>query len=515
MSKPFSFSRRRFLSYSAGAAAVSTLPSRPTFAETTTNRIDVAIVGGGIAGLYCAHRLASDTDAGVHVFEASDHMGGRVATTGYQGFEALAEDKSAMRLPASDRISIQLAKALLGPAALKRFHDPRPNCFLRGQKFDAFSGSESLPYDVKPAELELISNGKNLAVEVINALSKDPGVLKNRGFRDLMLRELSREGLNYLQDTLGSEVLLSNWNAPAAVEWFQTSYSPNGEFVSVVGGLERLPTALAASVQANGAVLSTGHSLTSLARDRAGKFHLGLSSANGEVKVRADRLILAIPPASIAQLDDKDGLLRGAQFQSALRSVLPQKAGTIYMSFDHAWWKKEGKSAEHHVTDLPVRRSHGVGADPESGRALLMASHHDGSTVDYWRSLGRGPVYSGRADPVDNSLVGRIGYNDTRASRLLTAEAIRQIQAVYGIKKPLPEPLAVTFQEWSVERTGAAWHQWAIGADPEAQMAYLRNPLAGMHICGEAWSHEQGWVAGALNSAEAMLNEQFALSSFV
>lgn len=515
MSKPCSFSRRRFLTYSAGAAAVSTLASRPASAKAAANRIDVAIVGGGIAGFYCAHRLTSETDVGVRVFEASDHVGGRLAATGFQGFEALAEDKNAMRLPTSDNISIQLVKTLLGAAALKGLGDPQIRYLLRDQSFKGYTRTESLQYDLDTAELDMISNGRNLATEVINTLSKDPGSLKNRGFRDLVLQKLSREGLNYLQDTLGSEALLSNWNAHAAVDWFQTSYSPNSKFVSVVGGLERLPTALAASVQANGAVLSTGHCLTSLGRDRAGKFHLVFSSSNGDVSVRADRLILAIPPASIARLDDKDGLLRNAQFQSALKSVLPQKAGTIHMNFDHAWWKEEGIDAERHVTDLPVRQSHVIGEDPETGRALLMASHHDGSTVDYWRSLGRGPVYSGRAGLVDNPNVGRIGYNDTRASRLLAAEAIRQIQAVYGIKKPLHEPLAVTFKEWSAERTGAAWHQWAIGADPAAQMAYLRNPSPGLHICGEAWSREQGWVAGALNSAEAMLNEQFALSSFV
>ena len=45
--------------------------------------LDVAIIGGGIAGLYCLYRLLSDSkckNKNIKLFEASDHLGGRIET---------------------------------------------------------------------------------------------------------------------------------------------------------------------------------------------------------------------------------------------------------------------------------------------------------------------------------------------------------------------------------------------------------------------------------------------------
>ena len=45
--------------------------------------LDVAIIGGGIAGLYCLYRLLRDgnyKNKNLKLFEASDHLGGRIET---------------------------------------------------------------------------------------------------------------------------------------------------------------------------------------------------------------------------------------------------------------------------------------------------------------------------------------------------------------------------------------------------------------------------------------------------
>jgi protoporphyrinogen oxidase len=45
--------------------------------------LDVAIIGGGIAGLYCLDRLLRDRNyknKNMKLFEASDHLGGRIET---------------------------------------------------------------------------------------------------------------------------------------------------------------------------------------------------------------------------------------------------------------------------------------------------------------------------------------------------------------------------------------------------------------------------------------------------
>ena len=49
------------------------------------------------------------------------------------------------------------------------------------------------------------------------------------------------------------------------------------------------------------------------------------------------------------------------------------------------------------------------------------------------------------------------------------------------------------------------WGQGQALADKLLQPVEHRAPC----ICGEAWSHEQGWVEGGLNTAEAMLAQHF------
>src|SRR6185437_8290572 len=52
-------------------------------------RTTVAIVGGGIAGLYCAYRLAQVTDRfDIALLEAASRFGGRIETVDMHGFTA-------------------------------------------------------------------------------------------------------------------------------------------------------------------------------------------------------------------------------------------------------------------------------------------------------------------------------------------------------------------------------------------------------------------------------------------
>jgi len=44
-------------------------------------------------------------------------------------------------------------------------------------------------------------------------------------------------------------------------------------------------------------------------------------------------------------------------------------------------------------------------------------------------------------------------------------------------------------------------------------MPFMRRPVPGesVHVCGEAYSTQQGWVEGAFCTAEKMLQEHFGL----
>lgn len=72
--------RREVLAGLGAAATIGLAPLRPTFAKPAPD-VDVAIVGGGIAGLTCADTLRA---AGVNatLYEARDRLGGRIWSLG-------------------------------------------------------------------------------------------------------------------------------------------------------------------------------------------------------------------------------------------------------------------------------------------------------------------------------------------------------------------------------------------------------------------------------------------------
>jgi monoamine oxidase len=77
----------------------------------------------------------------------------------------------------------------------------------------------------------------------------------------------------------------------------------------------------------------------------------------------------------------------------------------------------------------------------------------------------------------------------------------------------IPEPYTAMYHDWTDEPFGAGWHAWKAGFKYWEIMPKMRRPLPteNVYICGEAYSNNQGWVEGALQTAELMLEEYFGL----
>jgi monoamine oxidase len=60
---------------------------------------------------------------------------------------------------------------------------------------------------------------------------------------------------------------------------------------------------------------------------------------------------------------------------------------------------------------------------------------------------------------------------------------------------------------WEEDPYGGAWHTWNQGVKSWEVMKKIAAPVPelALHIVGEAWSTNQGWVEGALETAEAVV----------
>ena len=78
---------------------------------------------------------------------------------------------------------------------------------------------------------------------------------------------------------------------------------------------------------------------------------------------------------------------------------------------------------------------------------------------------------------------------------------------------PVVPPYVAVYRDWTVEPFGGGWHFWKIGVDANAVMEYMRRPFKDvpLYVCGEAWSRQQGWVEGALETADLVLEKTLHL----
>jgi monoamine oxidase len=97
-----------------------------------------------------------------------------------------------------------------------------------------------------------------------------------------------------------------------------------------------------------------------------------------------------------------------------------------------------------------------------------------------------------------------------------TAEMVeianRQVAAVHALPE-IPQPYSAVYHTWNEDPYGGGWHEWKAGKRLDEIMCRMRKPVAAedIHIVGEAYSYQQGWVEGALDTAESTLQDFFGL----
>src|SRR5262249_38985363 len=81
--------------------------------------------------------------------------------------------------------------------------------------------------------------------------------------------------------------------------------------------------------------------------------------------------------------------------------------------------------------------------------------------------------------------------------------ARRQLSLMHDLA--VPAPIGAMFVDWSRDPYGAGWHAWSPSVDSAAARTEIRSPAKALYICGEAYAERHGWVEGALNSAETVV----------
>lgn len=521
---------------------------------TRDDVLDVAIVGGGVSGVYSAWRVLSSAGAEgaapprVAVFESSSRVGGRLLSVTPPGMPHVRCELGGMRYESIHTYVRALVENELDLATVPLPADEPENiAYLRGRRLRQrdLTNPDAVPFalgwnerGLSPGALlvvnaldQILPNATTIAAEqwpeVRRTATFAGRPLYEQGLWNLLSRVLTHEGYTFAMDGSGYDSLTSNWNAADALPFLLADFAPTVTYHRIVAGYEAVPQALAERIAGAGGEVRLGWTLQSF--DRAtlpdGTAGVALRFAGESHPILARKLVLALPRRAIELLEPTGPLLDPANvgFRGLLDSVVPIPLFKLFMCYEYPWWEAAGVTQGRSVTDLPLRQCYywGVegrqhGANPSNHHAALLASYDDERYVSFWAGLRqrtRNPAYQARATAAGTRHPGSTDWARCAAPDGMVQEAHRQLVELHGLPYA-PKPYDAAYMDWTEDPFGGGVHFWAIHAKSWEVMPRMVHPEADLpvFVCGEAYSNEQGWVEGALATAERMLQHHFGLA---
>jgi monoamine oxidase len=487
--------------------------------------IDVAVIGGGVAGSYAAYRLVGRRPGWtIGLFERSGRIGGRLLSLRVPGIDDMRAELGGMRYRDSQPLITQLIKKLrLKTRPFLTSHGDN-RFFLRGSRWrSADPGDAEAVYRVAEDERglspdELLLMALNRIVPGAMALSDDQWVAVRREQRfegrllrdwsmgDLLAAVLTEEGHRYVIDGSGYKKDMADRAAADAIPWVLIDVRPGPETLTLVEGMELLPREMAKRFAAAGGRVHLGHDLVGFeraAQARPPGYHLRFK---GQPDVTARRIILAVPPRALELLMKGTPLLGTPRTRSLITSVTPYPAAKLFLLYDRPWWRGAGFKGLRTVSDLELSKTYYLDRGERSTRsrsALLLASYSDGSSRDAWRALTDSTLLPLDKEPFDSER----RWRSYAAGAKMVAEAQRQLRALHGTDD-IPDPVGSAFIDWGADPFGGAWHWWNTGVSSWDVMRRIVQPLPDdeVYICGEAYAWSQAWAEGALESAKRVVD---------
>ncbi|MEI9995346.1 MAG: NAD(P)/FAD-dependent oxidoreductase [Rhizomicrobium sp.] len=510
-------SRRHLL---GGGAA---LALAPLLARAAPPDLDVAIVGGGVSGAYAAWRLAREAPhLRLRLFEASDRIGGRLHSVAFPQAPHLVAEAGGMRFLEAHRHVFGLVGHLGLPSRDYPIDRDANRMMLRGRNFalkDVNAGRARFPYRVPDKDQTPQADYFGRAIDRIlpGAAHMTPADwrkirasyrYRNRPLnlwrnRDLLREGMSAEELALAQDSSGYDDWIDGETGLDEMDYFFVHDDESKPFRTLAGGYQRLPLTLAEQARKAGAGIAAGTRLVSLVPQQAGYRLTVHDVSNRQTVLTAKRVILALPRRGLEGIADFPEARADRNFARLIAGVTPIPACKSLLLYRRPWWRDHGIVEGRSVTDMPARQFYCLGSETArlpsedtNGYGVLMA-YSDMRAVAGWKHL------VARLDPS--------GFTALPGDASLAREVHREAQLVIG--GTALQPLAAYFQDWSADPFGGGWHYYALGHDGVADSAAMLQPMPsrGLYVCGEAYSQAQGWVEGALERAETMLQRHFGL----
>lgn len=490
--------------------------NREYFTNNNNNlTCDILIVGAGASGIFSAWRLSQEyPDKKIIIIEKSDRICGRLESIPFGNPEIYAEMGGMRTFPGIDIYLTKLLNILNIQTIPVPYIEPDNIGFVRGHRYNlnVLNSSSSRTPDRQQliTNFQLPPNEYNTSINdiILNAAEKSAPYFRSQW------RTMYRS--NYLNNTTFVNMLKNNGVSNGAIQAYRDFGGYNFSFDVpiaastgirenlslsgmtqqhfVVGGYDSFVRKMAHEIVFNPNVtLLLNTSLEKILPQKFTNFCQIKTSDNIQFIINAAKVILAAARDSLIQID--------APWTSnaiqAMANINSWSAFKAFLSVDNETYNllsNNGSIKGRCVSDLPARQVWMYSDNPPT--ILVYA---DDSDADYWSQF----ITSKQQQP---------HFVNPNTNINLTNELKKQISIIFGVDFESIHISKIMYKYWD-----AGAYFWR-PSNIDTLMSAIVQPLGNntnVYVVGSDFSYSQGWVEGAIESADVVLEKYFGLSSFV
>lgn len=507
------------------------LSQNNSISTTQETDYDVVLVGAGIAGSYTAHRIKEAyPDKKVAVLEMSNRVGGRLFSYKLPGTNTFAE-LGGMRIAQHQRLAYGLAKDKLG-LTLQDTESKQQRTYFDG----IICKDSTCSKDYNDLLTKIKSNflceniDKREPAKIISCLETQQYAgkpLTQYTIKDFLSVAITPAELKILHQGFGYSSYLFEDNV-SAVFLLSRLYLEYGELYSVESGMQDIPRKLIDIFKSHQGDLRLNTRVDSIDWHQQDN-HFKVKVFDGVQKttrlISTKNIIWTAGQASINKI--ASNFINKSDIKDQINKVTVSKASKIWFSYSDFWWHNLNIRRGYSTTDLPILSSYYF--DPlrpqtdKDTHALIKASYNYGPKTDYWQTtymddysvIYRYGSKLYRSKTFDDIVliqdIPSLMPSDGNSYDGMVADVTDQLSKVHDMA--IPSPVSFVMVNWSNPPFNGAfsgWHPVQSIAETAKRVAHV-DPNVPFYIVGDTWSLYPGWIQGALETSEYVLNRYFQI----
>ena len=489
-----SLSRREFLlrlSALGGGITTSTAFGALNAMPAVAARLDVVIVGAGLAGLCAAYELEQRGHR-VTILEADQqHVGGRTRTLRFG--DGLYGEAGAMRIPARHETTRRYVREFGLPLRKFVLSNPQAYYFLRGErqriadvaKLNRLYALRDDERDKSPDDLWANSVGKTVAALTAEERRELTGETltstRVRLLDQMSLQQviesagLSDDAVEFLAVTQGQETELLTGATETIREEFLEVWSQG--FDEIVGGTDRLASAFAAKLRSKPKL---GCEVVRLTQQQDKRRAAAIYRERGVEKRAEGDFVLCTLPFPVLSRVVVEPEFSGPKWRAIRELNYDSSTKVLFVCNRRFWEVDDGIYGGGTYTDLPTGTTYypsdnAEAKDPRvsSGPGVMLASYSWGQAARRLASLP----------------------HPERAAAVL-----RHLSRVHPQLRQPGMVRQTTSWSWDNHPYSGGAFAWFMPGQHTALYRYVTAPEGRIHFAGEHASLAHTWMQGALDS---------------